>query len=86
MDERVVLIAGEVDGRELVLHQPLDRIRIPGRVHPTWVAEYDDGPVERLPVLDYDLVLDELGYPSRDDQGRLRYQLQSPLKISNAKK
>jgi hypothetical protein len=78
MDEPVVLIAGEVDGRELVLHQPRDRILIPVRIQPTWVAEDDDGPVEPLPVLGYDLVLDELGYPSRDDQGRLRYQLQGP--------
>jgi hypothetical protein len=81
MDEAVVLIAGEVDGRELVVSHTVNRVYIPARVEPTWGTEDDDGLTEPLHILEYDLVLDRghpsrgRGYPSRDDQGRLRYQL-----------
>jgi hypothetical protein len=75
MDEPVVLVAGEVDGRELVMHQPINRIRIPARLDLASLLDTHDPTDPTMVVLNYDVVLDPLGYPSRDDQGRLRYQL-----------
>jgi hypothetical protein len=81
MDKRytpVILIGGPYDGEELQvdLHHPQD-IRMPVPSLPLWAYEKQGmyPTANEIIVLRYDLVLDDLGYPSRDDQGRIRYKL-----------
>jgi hypothetical protein len=78
MTEPAILIGGENDGRELAVSypNPAHRIRIPVLLDPvriTFPTSEDLTPT--YATLDYDLVTGPLGPPSRDDQGRLRYQL-----------
>jgi len=72
-DERVILIAGAADGRELTTNRVMDHVRIPVPVR--WSPFVDADPFEAPSILDYDLMFDDLGQPSRDDEGRLRYML-----------
>jgi hypothetical protein len=76
MTEKIILIAGEADGRELTINRIEIRIRMPAAAPLSAILTTDqDAMLEPLPILDYDLILDDWGQPSRDDQGRLRYQL-----------
>lgn len=78
-DEVAIFIGGDYDGETWAIDEPRPTL---SRLQPTevdWRASLQADPVTFGPAfnrLDYYLALDDLGYPSRDDLGRLRYLLQ----------
>lgn len=80
--ETAVLIGGPKDGREItasyvgqpIIHVPVIRT---GAAHQMPVTDQVPTLDEIFPVDVYDLQHDPTGFPSRDDRGRLRYQLRA---------
>jgi hypothetical protein len=76
MSDRIVLVGGRADGREITVDDYTRHrsYRVP-EIRPVVWAESELYPKCESATLDYVLARDPMGWPSRDDQGRLRYVL-----------
>lgn len=76
MSDRIVMVGGLADGREVEVddYTRYTRYRVP-EIRPVVWVESGPYPMCESSTLDYVLARDPMGWPSRDDQGRLRYVL-----------
>lgn len=87
-EERAVLVGGPYGGREVTVPVGRDVWRMPAPPKPMTFIDSDDSdlyPGAALPMLDYRVLLDAQGRPSRDDAGRLIYELYVPGRSSHSR-